>query len=40
MLKASGQVHEVMYEHDLEPGGAVDMMLGFLASGQAEREAS
>lgn len=36
MLRASGQVHEIMFERDLEPGGAVDMMLSFLAS---EREA-
>ena len=35
MLRAAGQVHEVMGEGDLIPGHAVDMLLGFVATGEA-----
>lgn len=38
-LRAAGQIHEVMGERDLEPGGAVDMMLSFVATGAARTEA-
>ena len=33
-LQAAGQVHEVMGPGDLEPGGAIDMMLSFVSTGQ------
>jgi hypothetical protein len=32
-LRASGQIWEVMLEHDLEQGGAVDMLLELLDTG-------
>lgn len=37
VLKASGQICEVMTERDLAPGGAVDMMFSFIATGDAAR---
>ena len=35
MLQAAGEVYEVMGERDLAPGGAVDMLLSFAATGDA-----
>lgn len=34
-LMAAGVLYEVMFERDLEAGGAVDMFLGFLTTGSA-----
>jgi hypothetical protein len=33
-LIGAGQVHEVMFERDLAPGGGVDMFLEFLSEGR------